>query len=395
MVQEITRRGTPRAVRGGQNTVVVQRRGHALVWVAVVLALGLGAWGYFSMQSSPADVGVDDTTRLNTGVDESGGSADPNLAGSEAGPGDERVDITGPQSVGTIQVSGPHAGIAVTKSFEGQGSIAGTVRVEGAEMPEVWTVTIEPSIFGTGREHAETRVIECEPRMREFQARDLPLGGYRVSVAAEGLVSRATEVTLYKVVGLDINPHINVDLILRPMATVDGTVRAANGDVADGIPMFLVSRTPIKADEVTLEAVTDNAGIYRFEAVEKGAWLLVTGDPLRSLTPSRPLAIGRKHMQLDEVQLPALAAIDVVVFDEFGRPFPSVEVTGYLRGNGKGTFRAKTDGVGHLTQRYLTPGPWRLDANYKPEGYAGRTDVKIDANETPLVVEIVVKETKK
>ena len=235
-----------------------------------------------------------------------------------ASPGErsEGAAEAGPRAIGTISVGTSPERASMTKSFEGSGVLAGLVRTEGAPMPETWTVRIEPSIFGIGRQSATTKVIEAEPGQLDFEVRDLPLGGYRVHAFAPGMRSRSVEVTLYKLEGIEYpaDPRMHVDLILRPKASIDGTVRQASGDVADALPVFLVSRTPQSGDggkpgddaaaPIILSTVTDAAGIYRFAHVDAGAWLVMVGDPVRSLCAPVPISIETAVVQLDEVVLP-------------------------------------------------------------------------------------------
>jgi hypothetical protein len=61
-----------------------------------------------------------------------------------------------------------------------------------------------------------------------------------------------------------------------------------------------------------------------------------------------------------------------------------VELVGYLRGSGNGSFRAKTDAYGRATMRYLAPGPWRVNATDKLEGLRCKLDVALLAGETKM-----------
>ena len=103
-----------------------------------------------------------------------------------------------------------------------------------------------------------------------------------------------------------------------------------------------------------------------------------------SATSPQPVLVQLAPVALDEILLPPLATLEVETTDAYGRPFPDVELVGYLRGSGNGSFRAKTDAYGRATMRYLAPGPWRVNATDKLEGLRCKLDVALLAGETKM-----------
>jgi hypothetical protein len=264
--------------------------------------------------------------------------------------------------------------------------ILGEVQVDaGVPYPERWTLILEPSKVAPGRDKAVTRRIESEPGQRDFELRDLPMASYRIRVEAEGLAASPQEVALFKVEGYEHMPGVNVvhaTLRLVPIASVQGSVRQASGDMAPGMPVFLVDRT--QPNGTRLEAVTDGGGGFRFAGVPSGAWLLRVGHPVLSMVTPLPITVGLTSVAVDEVQLPPLATLEIEATDEYGRPYPGVEVVGYLRGTGTGSFRETTDAFGRVKVPYLSPGPWRVNATHAEEGRRSRMDLTLAGGDEVL-----------
>ncbi len=289
----------------------------------------------------------------------------------------------GPRVMTGVEAGPAGAYASMDRVFEGTGMILGEVRVQqGVPYPERWTLTLEPSRVAPGREHAITRTITSEPGQRDFQLRDLPMAAYRLRVEADGLVARAQEVALYKLAGYEHMPGLNVVNVtsrLVQIASVTGRVRQADGDMAVDFPVYLIDRkTP---NEGRLEAITDSGGAFVFPEVAGGNWILRTGHPVHSITSPQPVSVQLSAIAVDEVVLPPLATLEVETTDEYGRPYPDVDLVGYLRGSGSGSFRVKTNEFGRATMSYLSPGPWRVNATHAPEGRSCRLDVKLAPGE--------------
>lgn len=361
------------------------RRGAALLWLAVVLAVGVIAWLSLSAPSETPGETPNETPAEGRVTDE-----DP----VQDPPAADLEDVgEGPRTVGTIEArpAGLDGGFA--RVFDGRGTIAGQVTTIDGSPPPRWTLHLEPSLVAPGRANAESRTVEAQPNEETFELRDVPMGAYRVYATAPGLRSSAQEVALYKLEGHEHLPgvnYVNVTVTLRPMASVDGTVRRANGNPADGLEVHLVPQKAAAPGE-RLTATTDLAGVYRFDAVPPGAWTVRVGDPVRPLTAPRPFTVAARGIELDEVQLPDLVTLEILVVDEAARPFPDVEVVGYVRGSGSGSLRGTTDPQGRLRVDYLNPGPWRVEATYEALGFAARRDWVLEVSDEIQEEEIVLR----
>jgi hypothetical protein len=295
-------------------------------------------------------------------------------------------ETEGPRVISGVEAGPAGAYASMDRVYDGTGTIFGEVQVEaGVPFPETWTLTLEPSRVAEGRDKAVTRTIQSEPGQRDFQLRDLPMASYRLSVTAEGLVARPQEVALFKLAGYEHMPGVNVIHVtsrLVRVASVEGRVRQASGDMAVDFPVYLIDRK--NPNEGRMEAVTDSAGGFKFPDVSSGNWILRTGHPVHSATSPQPVLVHLQPVALDEILLPPLSSLEVETTDAYGRPFPDVELVGYLRGSGNGSFRAKTDAYGRATMRYLTPGPWRVNATDKLEGLRCRLDVALLPGESKM-----------
>lgn len=365
-----------------------RRAGNAavLVLIGLLVAAGVAAW---ALLSSPGK-GSDGPSRAVREVETEQGD-DP-----LANPGDALADeLRAPSPVGRVDVGEPGLYAQLGRVFDGAGTIGGTVMVDpGVPYPDQWTVILEPSRVAQGSERAVHQELESEPGQRTFELRDLPMAAYRIRAEAPGMRSMAQEIAMFKIEGNEHLPgidRVNVTLKLRPVAYVDGAVRTSQGEVADDLPVFLVSRDGDGAGATTLRGTTDSAGIFRFDGVESGAWALHVGREARPLVAPIPVTVAAKAVRMDDVELPELATLRLVVIDELSRPCPDVKLIGYLRGAGSGSFNATTDAVGNAVVRYLTPGPWRIEADDPNDGQTGRTDIALTANDPDARFEIQIR----
>ncbi|WP_145201663.1 hypothetical protein [Planctomycetes bacterium Poly30] len=369
-----------------------------LASLAILLAAGVAAWFLMGPERSPspaqtvqpeasADAGADDRPKPPPGM-----MRESDLIALEA---------KGPRTVGGIETR-PAGGYESFEKVFGApgGTVTGEIRVAGAEYPEAWTVTIEPSLVAEGRAEAITKTFVSEPGMRTFELRDLPLAAYRLSASAPGLTTSKVEVALYQVAerpgqrGLD---YVTVDLTLRPMARVEGFVRQPSGEPASDLAVYLVPYVVPGADAGTpdvlgeaggneaggtaaagsIETKCNSAGSYAFENVPPGPWMLHVGDAINPLASPIPVGVQTADQRVDDVVLPPLATLELVVLDHLARPCPDVILTGYLRGKGAGHFKVTTDATGRIKVPYLTPGPWRIDAEDPLMNQKGRGDYSL------------------
>jgi len=354
-----------------------RRRGASgLAWIAV-LGLVLFVVGAVTWQGSVRTQGGEDYEL-----------ADRTLEDSPVEPLSNNLTeaADGPRVTSGVEAGPAGAYASMDRVFEGTGMIFGEVRVEeGVPYPERWTLKLEPSRVAAGRDKAVSRTITSEPGQRDFQLSDLPMAAYRLSVEAEGLVARPQEVALFKLAGYEHMPGVNVVSVtsrLVRLASVAGRIRQANGDMAVQLPVYLIDRE--EPAEGRLEAVTDSSGAFLFPGVTSGNWILRTGHPVHSTTTPQPVAVALSAVAINEIQLPPLATLEIEATDEYGRPFPGVELVGYLRGSGVGSFRRETNEFGRARVAYLSPGPWRVNATQAEEGRSCRLDVKLLAGESTL-----------
>lgn len=372
--------------RQGEGQNGSPERGAALLWIAALAALAVIGWMVVSAssQAPPEDAGTTPQGR----------ETEPETPEDLPAPTGPLEDLeVGPRTVGTVEARPAGRDGGLERVFVGVGSIMGQVRMADGSVPPQWTVHLEPSLVGRGRDSAVPRTLEASPNEETFEMRDVPLGAYRIYAAAPGYRSTATELALYKLEGREHLPgvtFVNVTLTLKPMASVDGIVRRSNGDPADALDVFLLpTRTVAPGDR--LEAKTDLAGVYRFDAVPAGSWLLCVGHPTTPLVSPRPTEVGSTGLELDPVELPPLATLDVLVVDEAARPFPDVDLVGYLRGAGRGSIRGRTGPQGRFRADYLQPGPWRVEATYTTLDYKGKRDWLLEAGVEVLEREIIIR----
>ncbi len=335
--------------------------------LAFLLLSGVAAWFLLGPSDGPA---TETAIQPAAEVDERPAPPDGMLRQSDL----DAMEANGPRTVGGLETR-PAGGYEPFEKVFGDvgGTVIGEIRVRGAEYPEVWTVTLEPSLLADGRDEAVTRSFTAEPGMRTFEFRDLPLAAYRVSARAPGLATAKVELALYRVKerpgqsGLDF---VNLDLTLQPMAKVEGFVRQSDGNAAHDLAIYLVPyhvngalQVEVEGDDRrNLKVVTNSAGSYSFDQVAPGPWMLHVGDPLRPLASPIPVGVQTADQRVDDLSLPPLATLHLVVLDSLARPCPNVEMTGYLKGSGSGSFKVKTDAVGEIHVPYLAPGPWHVEA---------------------------------
>ena len=102
-------------------------------------------------------------------------------------------------------------------------------------------------------------------------------------------------------------------------------------------------------------------------------------------------------IELAPIQLPVLARIELHVGDEYSRPFPNVEVYGYLKGATASKIRGKTGPQGVFEARYIVPGTWRIETSVpdEPGDFGGRYSYEIEAMEEVQRIEMVIRERSK
>jgi hypothetical protein len=306
-------------------------------------------------------------------------------AGPSAGPGS--AEAQGVAAVGRIEVGMPLPYKDLPRSFKGRGHLSGVVEVVGGgPFPERWTLVLEPSKFGTGREHATRRVRELEGNVRTFEEFDLPLGGYTVSAQAEGLNSRPQEVLLFAIPNSPTGGKTRAHLILHltPTGFLDGSVRDEAGVPVGDLPVFL-ENTSTKG---VLESVTNNAGIWRFDGLHDGRYRLYYGSLERPLVPARNFTYNTPQRQLKEDEVPVTASVAFLALDEDGLAVMDARIRGFGRPGGQVVARSGPDGVAVV--RFLPGGGYQVKADHKKDRLEGKADFKLEGDEVRYPVQVVL-----
>jgi len=231
------------------------------------------------------------------------------------------------------------------------GALRGHVESTGEEpFPLAWQLVLRPSSTQPARESAVSRTLEFTDGRQDFEALELPLGGYDVGARAQGYNGPMQPVLLEPG-----SPEAFVVLSLVPAGFLEGTVLDAQGLGAEGIPLTLVG---VPESEVR-EAVTDVRGLFRFEALPDGAYELLVGRVSSPLLPERrPLLFRAPSMTFPDLHLPPLATLELHVTDSGERPLAGVEVRG--SGTNGGLIERSTDAEGHVLVKNLPAGHYRL-----------------------------------
>jgi hypothetical protein len=162
----------------------------------------------------------------------------------------------------------PGKTLAITTELEPEQTMTGVVADEKGQPLSDVVVTIDSRWQGRSGE----RGAEWEPAMTDEKGR-FRLGGleegeytYRLTATKEGLAPGRAEVQSEKMSG--------VQIVLRPGAAAEGTVRDAQGAPMKGVTVMLGE---------DLSTLSDDQGGWRIERIEKGTYTLVAekGD-LRS-----------------------------------------------------------------------------------------------------------------
>jgi len=297
------------------------------------------------------------------------------------------AEPVGPTPTPRIQVGEDLPYKDMKRSFDGHGQLQGIVEaVGGATFPDRWKLVIEPSKFGTGREHADTRIREFEGNERTFVEVDLPLGGYTVSAVAEGLNSRPQEVLLFALPGTPTGGKMQAHLILHltPTGFIDGSVRDAAGAPVGDLPVFLEDTS----DKSVRETNTTAAGIWRFDDLRDGRYRLRYGSMERPLIPPRDFTFSAPQRQLTEDEVPVTASVAFHVFDEDGLVVMDARVRGFGRPGGQVVATSGPDGV--AVARFLPAGRYQVKADHMQDRLEGKANFELEGDETLQPVQVVL-----
>jgi hypothetical protein len=235
----------------------------------------------------------------------------------------------------------------------GPGVIRGRIHAPpGTELPQVWTLIVEPDPYAQGQERAVTRRIELTHGEREFRVDGLPLAGYRVRAVAKGLNDVACSALL-----VPGSSNVFVTPELRPSGSIEGDVVDAAGAPVEGL---VVTITTASTHERQI-ARTDARGHYVIANVKDGDYSLALGSPDAPLLKPDSLSFKAPSLHFPTRRLPETGTLRVSTVDASGRALMDVEVSGFSSSGG--AVRATTDARGTATVRYLLPGKYRLQAH--------------------------------
>jgi hypothetical protein len=251
----------------------------------------------------------------------------------------------------------------------GPGIIRGRITaVEGVELPQIWTLIIEPHPFLKGHERAVTRRIEFTNGEREFKVQGLPLAGYNVQALAAGLNDVACSALL-----VEGSADVFVSPQFRRAGFIDGNVVDSRGAPVEGMTVTIIAEDTHARSSVQ----TDAAGNFAIRDVTDGNYSLAVGSPDAPLMKPKRLSFKAPSMRFPTCRLPETGSLRVLTVDPAGKPLANVAVSGFSTSGA--ALRAATDGRGAAIVRYLAPGKYRLEAKIEDGRKAGQwIDVSAD-----------------
>ncbi|MBL8863320.1 MAG: carboxypeptidase regulatory-like domain-containing protein [Planctomycetes bacterium] len=328
----------------------------SLILLAALLALGLAAaW-------------------LSLGPATSGESAEPLPRALRAPTPTET--LAGPPATRTLP-SEAQVPLDDPRRFAGRGRIRGELVLDGVAPPPRWTLVLEPDPTLVGAERAERRRLAFEGSL-EFEAGDLPLGGYRASAEAPALNSSRVSVLLVRG-----SSDVFVSLRLSPAGLVDGFVLTHAGAPAEDLAVTIENA----ASRARAETRVDAAGLFLFEGVVDGDYTIAFGDPEAPLLARGTFTFRAPTLRWRETHLPPAGAALLRVVDAAGLAVAGAEILG--SSTPRGALRGRTEPDGVLVARHLLPGRYALSAT-APDGRSGGGALVVEAGalaEATIVVD--------
>jgi hypothetical protein len=218
----------------------------------------------------------------------------------------------------------------------------------------VWQLVVEPSRTLIGGERAVRRELSFEHGEQEFAVEDLPLGGYDVRVIAYGLSASVQHVLLAK----PAEDNLYLSFQLAPSGFIEGRVLSSGAGI-EGVPLALDPVPPI-AGVPARRAQSGPGGAFLFDDLSDGRYLLIVGEPQSPVIAPRQVDFKRPALHVDDLELPELGELAMVVRDASGRAVPEVELRGY--GEKGGHVEARTDARGEAVARFLPEGRYTVIA---------------------------------
>jgi hypothetical protein len=256
------------------------------------------------------------------------------------------------------------------RRFDGRGVVRGEVLVrDGAQMPERWSLFLEPHPWLEGHERAASKRLDFEHGETHFEVGDLPLGGYLVR--AEGGALNCVPASALLVRG---SAEQFVTLLLLPSGFIDGGVLDSAGRPAESLDVTLESVETHQRSTIT----TDAAGSFLFRDVLDGEYRLTFGRVDSPLLPPQSIAFKAPSLRFPTRTLPPTGSLRVDVIDMSLHAKSRVRITG--SSPGAGAIDTFSDDGGVARARFLPPGRYRIDATSE-EGLGASASVDIVAGE--------------
>lgn len=264
-----------------------------------------------------------------------------------------------------VTESAPHPPVADPLRFRGRGRIRGELRGQGFDVPERWTLILEPHPTLIGSEYAEVRRIEFLKGETRFDVQDLPLGGYRVRAEALGLNSSRASAPLARGAS-----DAQVTLYLSRAGIVDGFVFDHEGRAAEGLAVRIENTRTHDVDQVDVDAT----GMFLARDIVDGEYTIAFGSREAPLVAPQGFTFRAPSMRWPETRLPPSGSARIRVVDTNGVPMLDAEVLGSA--SPVGVVRGRTGGDGAVIARYLHLGRYEITAT-APDGRTGRANFEV------------------
>jgi hypothetical protein len=256
--------------------------------------------------------------------------------------------------------------------FAGRGEIrVRCTTPPGVPFPERWVLELGPARALIGSELAETRRIELDGSVRETVVSDLPLAGYEVRASAPLFSAEPVLLLLSQ----PNHTSLAAQLRLEAAGFVTGRVVDPDGAPVEGFELWLEETNEVRAEngEVIAQlqgerrsAVTDVLGVYRFDGVLNGEYLLHVGPLDVPLREPFDIAFRAPTLTMPPIEVPALCELEVEVYDAAGLLVGDALVQGWSTSGGR--VAGRTDVRGRLAVRLLPPGEYTLLATHERLG---------------------------
>jgi hypothetical protein len=172
-----------------------------------------------------------------------------------------------------------------------------------------------------------------------------------------------------------------VEFVLTALRRLSGRVADDRNLGVEDVPVALE-----RDGRIVHEAHTRVAGAFVFPPLPEGEYSLVVGDPLGPIVPRRLVRLDAELAD-QEVRVPMLLELEVLVVDERGLAVAGAEVEGI--GEKGGRVAGVTDADGRLWAARLPSGNYRVFARHSAAGRGNRAFVLSDAHSGALEIRLL------